>query len=649
MSAADFCAAERECDLVMKGGITSGVVYPTATIEIAKRFQLRNIGGTSVGAIVAAAVAGAEYARANGDCAGFCRLETMSTDLAKPGFMLSLFQPDTHGRALYEIITSVMRERGWWSKANAALRTAADHYRTFAAWGVAASLVLTLPGLVSALSLVETTDGSIMSFVALLLTVLLALLGWRVGSTLGCLLGAVCDVRGLPRHGYGLCPGKTTREEADGRKPPEGLMDWLAGLVENCAGINRPLTLGDLWTAGTCPLPELGQKLLAEAEGNPELRRINLQFMTTALSLGRPFTIPFDEPIWYFCASDMNLLFSESIVKALETAGAELGPRLCGTVRADRFEPGDTGTDYLYRFPTAGLPVVVAARLSMSFPVLFKAVPLYRHETREDGVGKGYWKVWMSDGGLTSNFPVHFFDAAIPTRPTFGINLRYTGQPVAAHNRDMVWMPRTLEEGRGNAYSAFGRATSEPCLTAFGDAILDTMQNWRDNVQLAVPGYRDRVIHISLAEGEGGMNLQMSDFKIQTLLARGKLAGEHIAEAYRVSPPGAVVTWENHWWTRYRSFLSLLEDWLNHCCTSIKRFGNHTGLEVPDNQFPVIAFIGRSGTDAPTSYPFSSEQREHAIHRTLHLLEALQEWKGRASFKDNRPEPHPQIRITPRI
>ena len=38
-----------ECDMVMKGGITSGVVYPKAVSHLAKRYHFRNIGGTSAG------------------------------------------------------------------------------------------------------------------------------------------------------------------------------------------------------------------------------------------------------------------------------------------------------------------------------------------------------------------------------------------------------------------------------------------------------------------------------------------------------------------------------------------------------------------------------------------------------------------------
>src|SRR5690348_7321656 len=60
------------CDLVMKGGITSGLVYPKAVARIACTYRLRSIGGTSVGAIAAALAAAAEYGRQTGaGTAGF--------------------------------------------------------------------------------------------------------------------------------------------------------------------------------------------------------------------------------------------------------------------------------------------------------------------------------------------------------------------------------------------------------------------------------------------------------------------------------------------------------------------------------------------------------------------------------------------------
>src|SRR6187399_3344956 len=58
-----YASPTRECDIVMKGGITSGVIYPLAVCELAGVYRLRNIGGTSAGAIAAAAAAAAEYGR----------------------------------------------------------------------------------------------------------------------------------------------------------------------------------------------------------------------------------------------------------------------------------------------------------------------------------------------------------------------------------------------------------------------------------------------------------------------------------------------------------------------------------------------------------------------------------------------------------
>ena len=60
-----------DCDLVMKGGITSGIVYPLAACELARQYRFRSIGGSSAGAIGAVLVAAAEHGRASG---GFRKL-----------------------------------------------------------------------------------------------------------------------------------------------------------------------------------------------------------------------------------------------------------------------------------------------------------------------------------------------------------------------------------------------------------------------------------------------------------------------------------------------------------------------------------------------------------------------------------------------
>jgi hypothetical protein len=55
-----------QCEVIMNGGITSGVVYPWALAEFARRYRLRGLGGASAGAIGAALGAAAEFGRTDG-------------------------------------------------------------------------------------------------------------------------------------------------------------------------------------------------------------------------------------------------------------------------------------------------------------------------------------------------------------------------------------------------------------------------------------------------------------------------------------------------------------------------------------------------------------------------------------------------------
>jgi len=75
----------QECDIIMKGGVTSGVVYPAAVVALSATYRFRNIGGTSAGAIASAVTAAAEFARQTGSGAGFsgpqARSNGVPTDL----------------------------------------------------------------------------------------------------------------------------------------------------------------------------------------------------------------------------------------------------------------------------------------------------------------------------------------------------------------------------------------------------------------------------------------------------------------------------------------------------------------------------------------------------------------------------------------
>lgn len=97
-----------ECDLVMKGGITSGIVYPPAIQEVARKYRFRQIGGTSAGAIAAACAAAAEFGSESGKPdAGFDGLGKVSDWLGAGTNLLDLFQPSAPTRPLFKTFLAI--------------------------------------------------------------------------------------------------------------------------------------------------------------------------------------------------------------------------------------------------------------------------------------------------------------------------------------------------------------------------------------------------------------------------------------------------------------------------------------------------------------------------------------------------------------
>jgi hypothetical protein len=94
-----------KCDLVMKGGLTSGVVYPKAVLVLAQKHQFVNIGGTSAGAIAAALSGAAEMGRKTG---GFEKLEKVHEQLSAPNFLLNIFRARGEARPLMELFVDFL-------------------------------------------------------------------------------------------------------------------------------------------------------------------------------------------------------------------------------------------------------------------------------------------------------------------------------------------------------------------------------------------------------------------------------------------------------------------------------------------------------------------------------------------------------------
>jgi predicted acylesterase/phospholipase RssA len=552
----------KKCDLVMKGGITSGIVYPGAVLELSKEFRFANIGGTSAGAIAAALTAAAEHRRAGGGgSAGFDAIAKLPSWMAERvggrSRLLRLFEPPPETEALFEAALAYVETSGApRTKAVALFRMLMRGFPRFGSIAAAAGVTLMV------LAAWSAAHAAILIVIAAL--ALLTGAAIVAATVVEALLHAA---RVLPRQGFGLSTGKA-------------LTEWLTEEIDRVAGTETPLTFGDL-----------------------RARDVNLEVMTTNLTHGRPYRMPLESRHFFFDAAEMRGLFPERVVQWMIEHAEARGS--------------------LYSLPAEAMPVVVATRMSLSFPLLLSAVPLWAVDFGRRTGKRRPERCWFSDGGITSNFPVHFFDAPVPRWPTFAINLaEHVDRYHAPEQR--VYVPRS---NRGGILEWW---TSIEDLSGFVKAIAGTMQNWRDNMLLHLPGQRDRIAHVLLAPGEGGMNLSMDEGTIAGLAARGEEAGRAFREQFR---------WRNHKWLRFLSFMSSLEGALE---SWERAFDDVT--EPPSVRELV------SGPDPLPSYKVSPVERAAMSEASVAFLEHV-----RASFASQpfrkpkkRPRPEAVLRAMPR-
>jgi hypothetical protein len=364
--------------------------------------------------------------------------------------------------------------------------------------------------------------------------------------------------------------------------PP--LTQWLADLIDQLAGrepTEPPLTFGDLMAG-------------PDGSGSRSQPAIDLRMITTNLSQGTPYRLPFDSRTWFFDPEVFASYFPPRVVNYL-VARAE-------RETIDRLEEPGAWSRYemrrlLYKVVGRGLlplpdpehlPVIVATRFSLSFPALLSAVPLevidytidsndeadtqwlrwlraHRHDWKDvhlldpsewpDTPSASFTPTtsWFSDGGITSNFPLPLFDGPIPRWPTFAINLT----PFPPNQPDVdVWLPKSNKEGVEAEMRAMPTRPGFKAVLAFAHSIIDTMQNWSDNAQSHVPGFRDRVAQVCHTDKEGGLNLNMDEAAIKEMADRGRRAGKALVDQFSASPPpDTTLTWDNHRWVRFRTLL----------------------------------------------------------------------------------------------
>jgi len=160
-------------------------------------------------------------------------------------------------------------------------------------------------------------------------------------------------IKATTENGFGFCSGFDPDS-----KTGTPLTNWLHEQIQTAARKDPaiPLTFGDLWKAPAMP-------------GEPPGPAIKLKVVTTNLTVGRPFTLPFESYSFYFNESEFRKLFPLTVVQYM----IDHSPK---RKRNETITSRD-GIP-LHRLPEgADLPIVVAARMSLSFPVLLSAIPLY--------------------------------------------------------------------------------------------------------------------------------------------------------------------------------------------------------------------------------------------------------------------------------
>jgi hypothetical protein len=589
----DFADPTAVCDVIMKGGITSGVVYPLALTELAKQFRFSQVGGTSAGAIAASAAAAAEYGR-HIPGGGFVLLAKLPAEVGD--ILFSLFQPTPSLQPVFDIAVAAIGNDSTTKKAMRMIGAALAGFAFAAAAGALPGLLVVVAGL---------WYGNI---ALVLLGVLLLLIGIAVGVAIP-VYRAIA--KGIPDNDFGLCPGKTQ----PGNSTP-ALCDWLADKIDAMAGRDPkkdpPLTFGDLAPAD-------------RAGGHT----ITLKMMTTNLTLRRPYSLPFNDKIYAFRLADFERLFPARITSWLTAH--------CEKVDDPAGEYGD-----LYKFPEPeNLPLIVATRMSLSFPLLFCAVPLYARDfTFESEAERAKWrKNLFSDGGLSNNFPIQFFDRMLPNSPTFGISLddfnnkRVPEDIKAKYPSDgphwRVWLPKTTSAVSGVLIPG------EPLhgMVAFFSRLIDAAKDWQDNLQSTLPGYRDRIVHVGLKPDEGGLNITMPPELVSTLSSYGALAGVDMRDEFDL---------DEHRWRRFLVAMDRMDHTLDEIAAAYNGQGGIESFAVFLKRYP--------NPPDPVSYKAAARDYLELLKaRVADLAELSRRWEAQVQIPDeDLPHPKTDLRITPR-
>lgn len=627
---------DRYCDLVLKGGVVDGVIYPGVLIELARKFRFQSLAGTSVGAIAAALAAASEYARRFGSDHGFNEvLRKVPDELAEDSRSIkditvirSLFQTKPELNRFFSLIVDLLSADLRAPKAKDKLESEGNpekgpsflcalisglftYYRHvlllwflsgaalaffLAPWvrDVVYDFIWAYANLKTPLLFQRNFESIwqlLCSEISTLLLATAALMG-LFGALIGLILALIRDYSLLTgQPGFGFCSGLSE----DGGKT-EGLTEWLHRGIQGAAGLNlsRPLTFQDLWDAPGGPKVSNASSIY---------KSIDLRMMTTCVSHGRPYEMPLiDQSVrlffkleeWtnYFPPSIREHLKSVSVPYTRDRLDIAPGSNDGNYRNPDVYNspnPGASESTELLELPVGALPVLVAVRLSMNFPILFQAVPLWAIDHEGGRVEEvipppgppnlvqafpKFKKAWFADGGVTANFPLHVFDTALPSWPTFGVFIKERSRK-AGKEENAFYIAEYHTSGRSEKWHEIDEEVDENSgfisrRTGFFDYVVGlgkAAKDWADNANLRMPSVRGRVVtvfHKGLTNG--GLNLKIEGLKIRHLAyVNGTTAGRNMANKFTDQVPefnqnlSGNTRWLDHRWVRFNTYVTALK------------------------------------------------------------------------------------------
>jgi hypothetical protein len=650
--------ADRFCDLILNGGVASGVVYPWALVELARHYRFRSIGGNSVGAMAAALAAAAEYGRCSGNPNAFEVLRRAPLDLAEEDpegrtRMLRLFQPSPKLRRLFDLLLLFVRESNPVNTSGLVARSASPKSEPQGSWKTIWNVLklyrldwVLMFGLWAIFALILWLGHDLWSRTAVRTLGLVAVLCAMVAFAIWQLLR---DLRALADNNYGLCPGKAQPGPSGEAATQEALVEWLHRGIQLSAGRGQedpPLTFADLWNA-----PRAGRPV-ADAVGDEP--SIELQMFSTIVTQARPIGLPLADgnPRLFFRPQEWSKIFPEHLVRAVVDATSKYSPQ----------GPGDPdagpATDGLYEVPRGALPIAIAARMSLSFPILFTCVPVYAIDYEALRGFRQLRQCQTTDGGLCTNFPIHLFDAAHPRWPTFGMML---SRRLANFRDDPTWLPRFHQEGRADNWLREVPGAEQDGVRRKGVAgllgllkgMLMTTLDWNDNLTSRLPTVRNRVLRMELQQGEGQLNISMPGVRILDMAHKyGTLGGKKLTQTFVGAGGKPAAAWQEHLYVRAMNQLNALRD---HLC------GFTDAVTAAGHTTPIAAILEQATRERPLDHRPDrlpdpeggrltrpqADALEAAVQAVCALEQALQE--SRPDAGPYRPAPAGKLRLRSRI